>query len=451
MAAVAREDDASTERSADRKRELGQFMTSAETAAELASWLELDPSKDVQLLEPSAGTGALVSAVAARLRDWPSRVTADVVEIDRVFLEPLMAAVDELGPNADSRVIIADFLERSLDYVDQPAGVDQELRGSYTHILMNPPYARLASSSEHSVALSQVGLQSTNLYSAFMSLALKSLRPGGQLVAIVPRSFCNGRYFRRLRKQIRFEGDVRKVRVIGSRTDSFKHDGVIQENVIIDVRKQAQGEAVDLSFSETVGAREITFRRVPAAEFFHSDDQDAPWILAKTNLNLREKRGSLAEYGLVASTGSIVDFRNKARITESTADYLVPLIHAHHVLPQELNWPDTSGGMNSYTPESTRDKHVLPAGNYVVVRRFSSKEQQRRIIAAVFKSHSVSPESGVAFENHVNVIHQDGHGLPLELADRICSMISSEDVDTQFRAISGSTQVNCSDLGLLVF
>lgn len=451
MTAVDPEDDLASKRSALHKRALGQFMTSAQTAKELTSWLELNPLEDVLLLEPSAGEGALVRAVAARLRDWPSKTGADVVEVDRAFSAPLTEALNEFGPETQTRLIFADFIERSLDFIDQPEAVVQSLRGNYTHIIMNPPYARLHSSSEQAVALSRAGLASTNLYSAFIALALKCLRPGGQLVAIVPRSFCNGRYFRRLRTQIRTEGDVRRVRVIESRTDSFKHDGVIQENVIVDIRKQAQGSHVEVSFSQKVGTDTITTRHTPADEFFLSKEHDAPWVLTDTALCLQEKQGSLATYGLRASTGSIVDFRCTARITDSTETHTVPLIHAHHIFLNYMQWPNCSGAMNSYIPESSKDKRVFPPGNYVVIRRFSSKEQPSRIIAAVFDSEAAGKSNGVAFENHVNVIHQDGHGLPREMADKICFLLSSEGVDAQFRAISGSTQVNCSDLESLRF
>ena len=60
----------------------------------------------------------------------------------------------------------------------------------FTHAILNPPYKKIHSSSDHRLILRQAGIETVNLYSAFVALALDRLKPGGQLVAIIPRSFC---------------------------------------------------------------------------------------------------------------------------------------------------------------------------------------------------------------------------------------------------------------------
>ena len=86
------------------------------------------------------------------------------------------------------------------DFIDHAVREILQGRGGYTHAILNPPYKKINSGSAHRLALREVGIETVNLYSAFVALALNLLVPGGQLVAIVPRSFCNGPYYRPFRR-----------------------------------------------------------------------------------------------------------------------------------------------------------------------------------------------------------------------------------------------------------
>ena len=43
--------------------------------------------------------------------------------------------------------------------------------------------------------LSRMGIETSNLYTGFLAVAVRLLAPSGELVAITPRSFCNGIHF----------------------------------------------------------------------------------------------------------------------------------------------------------------------------------------------------------------------------------------------------------------
>jgi hypothetical protein len=72
-----------------------------------------------------------------------------------------------------------------------------------------------------------------NLYSAFVALAVGEAAPGGQIVAIIPRSFCNGPYYRPFRDFILERAAIRHMHLFESRNKAFKDDEVLQENIII--------------------------------------------------------------------------------------------------------------------------------------------------------------------------------------------------------------------------
>src|SRR5262249_33901590 len=100
-------------------------------------------------------------------------------------------------------------------------------------------------------------------------------------------------------------------------------------------------------------------------------------------------------------------------------------------------------------PEAERRRFLLPAGFYVVVKRFSAKEERRRVVAAVWEPRRNAP--AVAFENPLNIFHANGAGLDRDLAVGLSYWLNSSIVDNFFRTFSGHTQVNAADLRTLRF
>ena len=98
---------------------------------------------------------------------------------------------------------------------------------------MNPPYKKIKSDSEYRALFEKMGIETGNLYAGFMGIAVKLLEPNGELVAIVPRSFCNGPYFRHFRKAFFGTVTLKKIHIFESREEAFRDDEVLQENVIL--------------------------------------------------------------------------------------------------------------------------------------------------------------------------------------------------------------------------
>ena len=103
-----------------------------------------------------------------------------------------------------------------------------------------------------------------------------------------------------------------------------------------------------------------------------------------------------------------------------------------------------------FHPADDKDRGMLlPEGWYAVVKRFSAKEERRRIVASVWSPLDNPGE--VAFENHLNVFHIGGHGIDENLAKGISVWLNSSIIDKFFRTFSGHTQVNATDLRTLRF
>jgi adenine-specific DNA-methyltransferase len=94
--------------------------------------------------------------------------------------------------------------------------------------------------------------------------------------------------------------------------------------------------------------------------------------------------------------------------------------------------------------EHTHDL-LVPAGIYVLVKRFTAKEERKRVVACIYDSHQIEAPL-VGFENHLNYFHIGGSGLPMALAKGLALFLNSTFVDLYFRQFNGHTQVNATDL-----
>src|SRR5207248_10372813 len=105
-------------------------------------------------------------------------------------------------------------------------GADDE----FDAVIMNPPYFKIGADSPHGLALGDAFRGNTNIYMIFMARAAELLRPNGETVAITPRSFCNGLYFRNFRRWFFSRMGLGHVHLFECRRSTF--DNVLQESII---------------------------------------------------------------------------------------------------------------------------------------------------------------------------------------------------------------------------
>ncbi|AUX48561.1 SAM-dependent methyltransferase [Sorangium cellulosum] len=443
-----------------RRSALGQFLTPPPVASFMASlFQQLGPS--VRLLDAGAGVGTLTAALVAEACSRPAppaEIHAVGYELDPDFVKLLSesmaacrAACRPLGITFHGRAVQADFITHA---VEELAGPGPHAR--FTHAILNPPYRKLGAGSAARRALRRAGIETTNLYTAFLALAVRALAPGGELCAITPRSFCSGPYFRPFRALFLREVSLRRVHVFESRTAAFADDGVLQENVVFCGVKGAAPGAVLVSSSDGPGDAPTAAREVPYEEVVRPGD---PELFIRVVPDRAGQRAAdvlaglparLADLGLSVSTGKVVDFRARGFLRADPGADTAPLIYPAHLDAGSVRWPKPGRKPNALVDCAATAKLWMPSGTYVVVKRFSSKEERRRITAAVLDPAAV-PGARVGFENHLNVFHRGGGGLPPLLARGVCAFLSSTLVDTCFRQWSGHTQVNATDLRNLAY
>ncbi|PRQ03189.1 Eco57I restriction-modification methylase domain-containing protein [Enhygromyxa salina] len=428
------------------KKRWGQFFSPAalgEFMASLVDLGELDQLGALRILDPGAGTGVLGLSLAARaLRDQPGRR----VELVAVESEPgardqlvrsLTVAGRVLGPGFSFSVLSEDVLELG----DRPVG-------RFHLAIANPPYYKLPPSDPR-------GGDAPNIYARFMEVASELLHPGGALCFVVPRSFASGRYFRRFRTRFHQQMRLRRVHVFDSRTDAFRGDAVLQENIVVVYAKQAGAQhEVIISRSQGLGdLASVSCLRAPSRDVV-GDDADAVVSLPTSADELRllqAVRGwpmVLADLGLQASTGPIVPFRATDYLEHARQRDTLPLLWLQHVSADGVTWPlGQPFRKQEHVRASIGDARLLANRNYVLLRRFSAKEDPKRITAAPHLAKHLECRA-FGLENHVNYIHRPGGMSEMEVIG-LAALLGSRTIDTYFRICSGNTQVSATELRVL--
>lgn len=445
-------------RERDERAILGQFFTSTGTARFMVDLFEERDSSECRLLDPGAGIGSLSDAF---LEKWVTarfgfeRVSLDAFEIDDSLCSALERTLSKYSvrPDCSIRVRNTDFVDAASDWLS--GSLFAQSLPKYTHAILNPPYKKIRSDSRYRIALRRAGIETVNLYTAFVALALALLDAHGQLVAIIPRSFCNGPYYRPFRSFILERSSLRRMHLFQSRSRVFREDEVLQENLIILLERDGLQGPVTISTSTDDSFSDLTIYTYPFDQIvLPGDPESFIHVPASPIYNVIETspaiKYSLADLGVSVSTGPVVDFRAKKHLRDNPGNDTAPLLYPSHFTDNGVSWPiGKRKRPNAIEINDETRKWLYPNGYYCVVRRFSSKEEKRRLVASVTEPQSFPYALHLGFENHLNVLHKGRSGLPVALAYGLASYLNTTAVDEYFRRFNGHTQVNATDLRLM--
>lgn len=445
----------------ERKKELGQFLTPAPVARLMASMVNANEPL-VSILDPGAGVGSLFAAVVSELcrrAEKPKAIHVTAYEIDDTVggylpdtLSLCAAECERAGIEFGGDLRRADFIESAVSSLQGSLfATDEPTR--YSVAIINPPYGKIHTRSAVRALVRSIGVETGNTYTAFLAAAIELLAPHGELVAITPRSFCNGVYFRPFRRFFLERVALDRAHVFESREQAFRDDEVLQENLIVHaIRRPAPDRDVEVTASAGPDDPFMSSSTVPYTDVVRPDDPESfiRFVLDDSAQQVGERMGrcrsSLADLGLAASTGRVVDFRARELLRGRPDRRSVPLIYPTHFERGYVAWPKPSTRKPNAIARGPRDDELLvPNGVYVLVRRFSAKEERRRIVAAIYDGGRFGAEY-VGFENHLNYFHRDGRGLPMAQARGLAAFLNSTLADQYFRQFSGHTQVNAVDL-----
>ena len=462
-------------RSREHKKQYGQFFTPAEIAWFMAK-LTTPAGSEIRILDPGAGCGILSCAVCEHIAQAAKKVRCidlDVYETDVALAALLEKSLLHLSKTIERQSVTLtyhiytnDFILELSDSLCSNSLLFENTTPVYDLCISNPPYFKLSKSDRRAVAALSVIHGQPNIYALFMAVSAAMLKRGGDFVFITPRSFASGYYFKRFRDYFFDIVQPDHIHLFDSRRDGFKKDGVLQEMIIFkgtrkgcSVRENsAKRPAIKVSVSHC--AKDMSQSQVTAYPTDALLDAQSQMNIFRLPRNRAESQlverlsswpGTFEKYGLRISTGPVVAFRAYHLLSdhqpESTA--AIPLLWLHHIQAMKVRWP-IQGFRKPQWIEMRDDaeKLYVKNQNLVLVRRFSAKEEERRLVAAPYLE-SCLPASHLGLENHLNYIYKQHGTLTPEEAAGLALLLNSESIDTYFRVFNGNTQVGATEISLL--
>ncbi|TBW57385.1 hypothetical protein EZI54_06930 [Marinobacter halodurans] len=451
-----------------RKVRFAQYFTPIAVANQMAAMLDL-PARAV-VGDCGAGTGILGATVLGTtiasdsMQDKAGQYELQAYEIDDLLHHSFRENLSRVNDLAVDLFQPVPTCSLHGDFTRGAPGIFQEAYEPFLDAaILNPPYQKLHQSSDLAKLLRAQAAPTPNLYAAFILLAVQMLRPGGQLVAIVPRSFCNGDYFRPFRLWLKEQGAIDWLVRYQRRSNVFRADNVLQENVIFRFRRGAsQPSEIRVSLSDDPDQPPKLDTHVPDRDILPEND-DRIYVpatreeLAAIDVN-RARPCSLADLGLTISTGKIEDFRYRDHLSveKAEAEAWVPLVYAQHWErgQHKIQWRPAVSGKPACLDvfDENLGRRLAPAGHYVVLKRISANDDRTGRCHPAWITPDCLPGRRWAFENHVQVIGPAiGKSLPPALAEGLALFLASREVDLVLKTISGTTQLNCNDIRRLRF
>lgn len=447
---------------------LGQYFTPEAVAELIAKNFSETKLSKLKVLDPGAGSGILSCALCERIADWqhkPKNIELVAFEIDETLIPLLKKSLTNLKQWLADRDISFSFSINNNDFVLENADVlnktfQRSLFGEkdfeeFDLIVANPPYFKIPKSDPRAKATNSVIHGQPNIYALFMAISAALLKAEGQLGFITPRSYAAGLYFRKFRQNFFDQIIPTSIHIFDSRDKAFNKDGVLQENVILHGKKDSKisknRHLVKVSSCYGLADIEnITAIAIPLLEVINPEED---YILhIPTEITEREIvkivkswKYNLHSLGLNVSTGPIVPFRSREILAENPTSQSVPLLWLQNIKTMNISWPTESRKPQYVKVTDKAKKLLVPNGNYVLVRRFSAKEEKKRIVAAPLTSKDLKAQF-LGIENHLNYIYRKVGELSETQALGLAAILNSSLLDSYFRIFNGNTQVSATEL-----
>ncbi len=446
-------------KSVQERKALGQFFTSPVVADYMASMLHKPERRNIRILDAGAGTGTLTASTAVKLLELGCKVVHAVLyELDStviMHLNETMKVIESLYQSKKGRFT---FEIRNSDFVlERPDKTE-----SFDVSVINPPYFKYSvKTSPYAKAVSDLYSGDPNIYASFMAIVAASLKKGGQMVAITPRSFTNGLYFKNFRHYLLNTTAVQSIHIFKHRDRIFKNDAdkVLQENIICKFVKDANYEAVEVRASDCHSSlASATIQNYPI-ELIVDPSNDQKLIRIPESLTeaillkqAEQLESTFIDSGYFISTGPVVEHRARDFIVPpSNQSNTVALYRPHNVTPYTALWTGKNKKDVRFELQEKYEKHTLCNKNYVLLKRFSSKDEKRRLVSGVYLAEYFEGFEFVGFGNKINYIGVKSGDLTKAEAYGLCAIFNGSFFDRYFRCISGNTQVNATEIRVMRF
>lgn len=276
---------------------------------------------------------------------------------------------------------------------------DQKQKGKLGQFLTPAPVAELMVGMFGKLDLPQISLLDAGAgvgsllaafvakHTGFIAATVQLLESRGELVAISPRSFCNGPYFRDFRRMFLEMMALDQIHLFESRQEAFSDDEVLQETIIIHaVKQKPKFDNVIISKSSNADDDFMLSNSLAYTEIvLPNDSQQFIHIIPDTlSQQVIEKMANftctLKDLELTVSTGRVVDFRAKQYLYLMPKQDTVPLIYPLNFSDGYIEYPKVTKKHQALLYAQETVSLLVPNEHYVLTKRFSSKEEKKELL-----------------------------------------------------------------------
>ena len=439
------------------RKKKGQFFTSLETAKYMAEMFDCSIlPENVSILDPGTGSGILSAAIIERLNEIKTikAIHLTCYETDTEIQSLLQ---DNLALMKSMSVIPLEYTLITENYIlSQQHDFENDLLSSpeppkYDLIIANPPYLRIMRNDAVAMSMPTVVHGAPNLYFLFASMSLFNLKEEAEMVYIIPRSWTSGLYFLHFRQYLLTYGKLLHIHLFVSRDKVFKEEEVLQETMIIKVKKTSTTpESVLVTSSQSNNDfNDISSLMVPYSSVVAGKDLYVFLPTCDEEMDVIHKIHSyehtLPEEGLRMRTGIVVDFRQWNELRKEPGEHTVPLFYSQHIRDGRVHH-NPSGKEYDWIIDK-KPGLIQKNKNYVFCKRFTAKEEHRRLQCGVYLAADFSDYTYIGTQNKINYVDLvDGSNMDLPTAYGVYALLNSTLFDMYYRVLNGSTQVNSTEI-----
>lgn len=435
------------------RKEYGQFFTGKETAIYMASLFEIPNDRSIKILDAGAGSGILATALVERLEtiDFIQEIEITCYETDSKVIPLLQQNLNLLTTNTTKKI---SYILKNENYItSQGNDFNSDINGiKYDLIIGNPPYKKIPKDCDEAKALPSVCYGAPNLYFLFATLGLYNLKDNAELVYIIPRSWTSGAYFTRFREYFLSKGVITHLHLFQSRDKVFGGEQVLQETMIIKIRKSSKPPKT-VTITSTPDSKDFSNQNKITVDYksvvsgkdkyvFLITNKDDEMTLKRVNKNTH----ILPELNMRMKTGLTVDFRNRDILKNNFELGVIPLFYSQHIKNGIVQFPINKE--NEFIIANI--KGLLQENkNYLFVKRFTAKEEKQRLQCGIYLSKNVPGFEKISTQNKLNFIDGVGENLTEERVYGLYVLFNSTLYDNYYRILNGSTQVNSTEVNTI--
>jgi adenine-specific DNA-methyltransferase len=447
---------------AERKK-IGQFFTPVSIAEYMGSLSNV--RKDtLHVLDPGAGSGILSAAVVEVLLKTTGlkQIDLDVYENNIDIIPLLKSNLSYMQETAKQKNIALNYniIEENFITANHFAWTGLIPNEKYDIVISNPPYKKIGKSDQESRIMKEIVYGQPNLYFLFMAMGACLLKENGEFIFITPRSFSSGLYFTVFRNRFLSTMRITHLHLFASRESiSGENDNVLQETVILRaVKSKKHFHSIKITEStgedclDTLNPNFVDYDICVRQDdnsflFFPTCEED---IKALDFVN--QWPTTLIKLGYKMKTGIVVDFRETEWLRSEDDDNSIPLLWAYNFHNHRVKFPVEVKGKPQYLVNVPETKRLqMEKGNYVLLKRFTSKEEHKRLQCALLFDSDFSKYENFSTENHLNYITRINGEMSKDEIYGLFTILNSSYFDRYFRVLNGSTQVNANEINAIPF